>query len=334
MLYIISDFKTEISEFIFSSLNRDDVKLINHPSKTKGVVQKIKRFIECGVPVKMNIFYSDELVCLLEKIKPDDDVLLFSIGNVKDLLILKKYLGSRRVSSFLWNPVIEHHGEKIKAARRLNGLMNISDQIYTFDNCDAEKFGLNFVSQPYRYVDNESCEEIYDFYFVGYDKNRIAWLMRFKEIADDLSMRCYFHVLPDKGKKYSSAEKYFLKNAHLSYAENIKIARSSKCLLEVLQKTQSGATLRSVEALFLGKKLITNRPGIINEEYFHESRNLFVSNMDDFDSNSLKSFMDDPCLDVGDNILMKYDINGWVENFISLCERPMPIIKEGVVHSQ
>ena len=60
----------------------------------------------------------------------------------------------------------------------------------------------------------------------------------------------------------------------MDYGDNLQHVIHTKCLLEIMQKGQIGYTQRAVEAVCLGKKLLTNNP-IIKDAPFYKQE--FIS---------------------------------------------------------
>ena len=73
-------------------------------------------------------------------------------------------------------------------------------------------------------------------------------------------------------------------------------------------------TWRPLEAMFYRKKLITNFKDI--KEYdFYIKDNIFIIGEDDL--NNIKNFVNTGYVDISQNIIKKYTIDGWIENFIN-----------------
>ena len=80
-----------------------------------------------------------------------------------------------------------------------------------------------------------------------------------------------------------------LRNAILRYYEYLKQIENSRIICEVVQKGQSGLTVRALEALFFEKKLITNNESIIEFD-FYDSNNIFIFR-DTTSENDIKNFL-------------------------------------------
>ncbi len=155
----------------------------------------------------------------------------------------------------LRNPLNNNHKVKLL----LPSLEKHDINIFTFDSVDAKKFGYKiypqFASRLSQVLDTTVT---YDFSFVGRDKGRGEMLNDLKNQLEYMGYRCNFDI--------RSANQ-----SNISYIDYLKISLSAKCMIEVLQDNQSGMTLRAIEAILYGRKLLTNNPNIENEQLYDES---------------------------------------------------------------
>lgn len=322
MLYIISNFESALTQYIFAGLQRDDVQLVQYHSKPASPIGKFSRWIEVQLPKRrLDWYYPAVLRAQLDGIGPGDSVLIFALGNTKDMALLGKYLRGKKVHAFLWNPVLEHNTPqgKAKALERLAAIRSLTPSIYSFDRADVAQYSLNYAPQPFRHVEPVDAPQAVelpqtDFFFLGYDKGRLPLLMRVKQAADMLGLTCHFHILPDAGKTYSAAEQAMLSTGYLSYAENMAFSQRARCLIDIVQATQSGATMRSVEALFLNKKLLTTRLLAVQEPDYDPGRTM-VLDPEGIDSQALLRFMQSPLVPASDAIRDEHEINTWLNRF-------------------
>lgn len=323
MIYIIADLNADLTQFIMKGIQRKDVVLVHYPAKTNGIVQKIRRGLESIIPkIPCFIYCPNGLAQWRKRIIRDDHVLLFSIMNPKDLWILRKYLNTKNVHLYLWNPIMETGGNPTRSEQRLQAIQaTTSGRVLTFDAQDAQDYGFSLVPQPFRHMASPSdpAETIdYDFCFIGIDKGRLPFLKKFKLEAEKNGFRCFFHIIPEKDRAYSSEDQKFLCTDYLSYADNLRHAARSNCLLEIVQAHQVGGTMRGVEALFLHKKLITTRSLARREPGFDDRRVLVL----DSDSTAemaipmeaIRAFMAKPLGAQDEASLQAHEINAWLDH--------------------
>lgn len=337
MLHILSNFESPLTQFIFSGLHRADVRLIQYQTKSASLKGKLARWLEVQLPhQRLDWYYPTALIKQLDAIAPSDSVLIFAMGNTKDIRLLRKYLRGHNVHVFLWNPVIEHASAEgvAKALQRLEAIQALTSQIYSFDTTDVERYGLRYAPQPFRAIEapktppvqaatspvqaskpSTDADASVDFFFLGYDKGRLPFLTQFKQAAEAAGMRCHFHIIADPGKTYSADEQALLSTGYLSYADNIAQSQRARCLIDSVQATQSGATMRGVEALFLGKKLITTREQAIHEPDFNPTRTLRVRH-DGMDMHAITAFLHTPLEPAPEALLREHEINTWLDRFL------------------
>jgi hypothetical protein len=99
----------------------------------------------------------------------------------------------------------------------------------------------------------------------------------------------------------------------LSYEENISNILKSKCIVDIVQKEQTGLTLRPLEALFFERKLLTDYKDIVKYD-FYKPQNIFVIGIHDW--TDIRSFLSSPFIPVNKKIVDNYNINKWINYFL------------------
>ena len=98
----------------------------------------------------------------------------------------------------------------------------------------------------------------------------------------------------------------------INYSQNLENVRNSKCVLDIVQRGQSGLTLRPIEALLNSKKLITDNVAV--ERYdFYDPRNIFILGKDD--ESRIKEFVDSPFVEVPELVIEKYEFGNWLNSW-------------------
>ena len=85
--------------------------------------------------------------------------------------------------------------------------------------------------------------------------------------------------------------------------------------MEIVREGQSGATVRTMEALFFRKKLITTNRSVVQEP-FYDSRNIYL--IKDGSLDGLKEFMMTDMKEFSQEYIDQYDVIQWVNNFRDL----------------
>ena len=293
-----------------------DIRVISYPFGRHGPLNSLLRSIEAYLLwwLPHSWCYDAAYLKQLRSIEPDDAVLYFSIENRKTLQIIRKFVRARKQSAWLWDPVSSYRKGSLSRWVYKLWLRRASLKAYTFDPLDARAYGLELTEQVFRHdpqPDASAARDI-DLYFIGSDKHRLPELVRWKQLFERQGLRTHFHVVADRRKTYSSQDRAMVTSTWMPYASNLELVRRSRCLLEVLQGTQSGPTMRSIEALFFNCKLITNNAAIVDCEFYHPSR-IFVIGRDR--PEDLQAFLQSPVEAVGEELLSKHEIRSWLRKF-------------------
>lgn len=315
--YILYNGRSELASFVFEGFAQEGTVLVDYPEKPAGVAAKVGRALESFVPGAQLGLYPDPATRRkLRAIRAGDEVIFFAIENARNVGNLKKYIATPDVHVFLWNPVARLKTDAEHSMRQLDLVKHNARRVYTFDPEDARRHGLTLAPQPYRHVVAEPALEIaHDFYFSGVDKGRLPILLQLQSAIEQLGMRHHFHIVGDKGARYAPEHKRQLQERWISYTENVARSWRANCLVEIVQQDQSGPTLRSVEAVFLQKKIITNRPSARDDRFFDPDRVLVF---DRVDAEEIRAFMGRPFQPVRPELLQPHEIHAWVRQLRSL----------------
>ena len=201
----------------------------------------------------------------------------FSLENIKQL---RK---SQSQSSFIlynWDSLTTHDYQ---------AYLKYFDTVFTFDKADAVKLNIRYLSLfslPEYFRVQASDKPFYDLYFVG----AIVTLNRYKAIQE-LEKFCQSKNL--NFKKYLQCSPYILMKLALkgfsikglslksiSANDIIKIMDKSVAVFDFANHSQSGYTMRLIENMCAGKKIVTSNTNIIHEDFYSDDRFLLVKNLD------------------------------------------------------
>jgi hypothetical protein len=310
--------KHPLAEHFFEGLDREgDIRIISYPFVKHGRLNSHLRNIEAYLLwwLPHSWCYDAEYLSQLRSIKPDDAVLYFSIENRKTLQLTRKFVRARKQSVWLWDPIRSYRKTALSRWVYKRWLNQAGLKAYTFDPGDAKAYGLELTEQVFRHdpvaTDADTARDI-SLYFIGSDKRRLAELIQWKQLFEEKGLSTHFHIVADKRTTYRPQDAPLLTSAWMPYASNIELVRRSKCLLELLQCTQSGPTMRSIEALFFDCKLITNNASIVDCEFYHPSRFFVIGQGLPED---LPAFLQSPAEPVCKELLRKHEIRAWLRKF-------------------
>lgn len=228
-------------------------------------------------------------------------VILFdSIYNVEIVEWIMKQGKNIRLIFWFWNPVKEEMYVKLK---------NLNCELWSFDPEDCKKYGIKYNTQFYFDSVEKPKETIKnDIIFIGKDKGRYSYLKDLQIIFTKKGLKTFFYIVSDRKVKVPPGRE----KSSMPYSLLIRNVAQSRAILDIVQSGQNGLTLRTMESLFLEKKLITNNKSI-NKFDFYRRENIFILGLDNLDE--LPRFLNTPYLKVNEKTIEKYDFNQWIKRF-------------------
>lgn len=184
-------------------------------------------------------------------------------------------------------------------------------EVWTFSKSDADKFGFKYGGTFYNTcLLSESVKhgrdvKPTDVLFVGTDKGRKLFVLGLKRRLAACGVRCDFRIV-DNFKSLFSSEY----SREVPYQALCGMIQKSKVLLDVVQDGQYGLTLRIMEALLFGKKVITTNKYINNDSDFVGNENIYVLDKDNI--NGLQTFILKPFVPYADELRKKYSFTEWL----------------------
>lgn len=277
-------------KYFFEYINDNNIYEIYHENnKVKMYLRKI--FSKFKLPF-LKCFFGE----WKKKIGQVDSVIIMDNGyNKKITSYLKKKNKNIKIIFYFWNVIND---------RNVNALKDKNiDEFWTFDEQDAEKFNLKYFSQFYeKCFENESKSNFYkyDVLFLGAAKKREKII---KNIEKDLNEKRLNNkiIISHKGDKL------------FKYSEYLDLIKKSKSILEVVDNSQIGLTLRSLEALFYNKKLITNNKSIKKYDFYNKN-NIFIIGEDNFEK--INDFLNADLYEISEEIKIKYSYKNWINSLL------------------
>lgn len=165
-----------------------------------------------------------------------------------------------------------------------------ADILISYDKNDAKKYHAFYHPTVYSPIAVEPIDEenLYDLYFLGYDKGRLPLLLNICEEAKKRGFKCKIIMIEVPKEKRIICEGVEYINKPISYHENLRYCASSRCILELLQHAATSATFRTWETIMLNKKLITNNQSIKESEMYDSKYISVFRDATDFDWSFVK----------------------------------------------
>jgi len=233
-----------------------------------------------------------------------------------DLIVLPASNFSPRIAKYIDEKISDDRTRLIywywDSVRPAFSPLRISDrwEKWSFDKADCRRFSLKYNSTYYfKSIQLKKVAIKYDIMFVGQNKGRLSALLRLNKIFTNLGLSFYLHVVKDN-ELFN--EKYAYKN-RISYKNLLSLISQSVAILDLMQDSQSGLTLRVMESIFLEKKLITNNLSIVNYK-FYRRENIFILGHDS--QERLNDFIQTPYLKIEEEIVRQYEFAQWLQRIV------------------
>jgi len=217
---------------------------------------------------------------------------------------------------FLWDPArCPHYAPSRAALLRLKA----HHKVYSFQREDCEDLQLRFNSTMYAPPPPGLLPPtqgiLYDVLFLGVPKDRLALLRSLHAHMAAMGFRVNFRIglLGSEGVSPEEGAGWRVTREWVGYPEYLCWVQQSRAILDVYQAIQTGFSLRVMEHIFFGKKLITDNAVIKQAEFYHPN-NIFLLHEDDI--GALKGWLDLPFVPIKDEIKNYYRFENWVERFI------------------
>lgn len=197
------------------------------------------------------------------------------------------------------------------------------DRVMTFDRSDSIKYNIDLIPLFYEdsYKKHTDNDYKYDICFIGTihsDRLKVIEAVEKECIAKGLSFFHYCYLQSrvmylvywlTKSEFRRKAPSYFRFN-QIPSSEVADILQKSKAVLDIQHPRQTGLTIRTIETLGAGKKIITTNKEILHYEIFRDS-NVCIIDRETPVIN--KSFINTSYEKLPSEILSKYSIEGWIE---------------------
>jgi hypothetical protein len=227
-------------------------------------------------------------------------------------LEIKETLTSASMGLYLWDGV-----ENVKGVW---SILPLFDSVATFDHVDAKRYNWSY--RPLFGGNASSRQSIavplqFDWCFIGTvhsDRHRIIHKLRQRYGQYMRSfVFCYFQspliLLLRRLLDWTLwlAPKGTLSTKPMASTEVLKVVSSSRAVLDIEHPLQRGLTMRTIETVMMGKKLITTNRHIIASNLYDPSR-VCVINRDD--PEIPVAFLDQPYMAISDTLRNYYSCRG------------------------
>jgi len=156
-------------------------------------------------------------------------------------------------------------------SRRGQFIRDQYDLAYTFDPENAREFGFRHFDGIYSAVSGVKRRTSHDLVFIGLDKGRLGALYDLYQMLRRKGLRCFFYVVSDQ-QECDDAEGFVVSSSRMSYGQSISLVQSANCILDLVPECQSGLSLRCIQAVVYGTRLLTNSTWVEASCWFDRAR--------------------------------------------------------------
>lgn len=190
-------------------------------------------------------------------------------------------------------------------------LCMIRKNVWTFDKSDSKKYGWQLNSQVYFKTNNILYNDtncVKRAFFCGRDKGRRSILSSLGTELRRNGVLCDFFLVDSCDCKDDNIT--ILTN-EMQYKEFLTHIKKSEIIVDLVKNDQTGLTVRALEALYFGKKIITNNHEIVHERLYNEN-NVYVIKEKYV---GLNTFLGKEYKIPSAETLEYYDFPSWLERF-------------------
>ena len=230
--------------------------------------------------------------------------------------------------------------DSLRNRKNLREKFSYFDRIFTFDPADAKKYNLHF--RPLFFINNLKRYDTpapqapdYQLVFVGtMHSDRLKVIQSItKHVPSHVKTFLYLYIqAPWVYWLYKITKKEYMRTSRSDFRFNPinqdlldDIYSRSSIILDIEHPNQQGLTMRTLESIGAGKKLITTNKSIQHYD-FYNTNNIAIINRDASDHPIDPRFWDTPYKEPDKFIRKKYTLRGWLEQVLE--HKDMISIKE------
>ena len=303
------DYATRIS----SAFERLGHTVDFHPIEDRGFVAKSAKKLAFSAYEARRAAYHERLI---EQSKAHDyDVVLFIQVHQMRHEALEKLRAAQPNAHFVlynWDSLTTHD---------FRPWMRHFDHVATFDPDDARSIGVTYLplfAIPRFFEIDHAKAPRQDLYFVGAigSMNRFDALQRLHTFSEATRLSTRFHLVCSPVVRFQlwRAGKTLpgVTGDSIGCEDIVNMLEASRATFDFANHKQSGYTMRLIENMCAGRKIITENPRILDEPFYREDRFLLV---DGHDFSAVPEFLATPITSQLD--VEAFHVDSWARQLIA-----------------
>jgi hypothetical protein len=186
---------------------------------------------------------------------------------------------------------------------------------FCYDHANCSKYDMSFNTIMYDktlVLPNEQIE--YDTIFLGYLKDRKETMLELHNLLQNAGLTAEFVIISHDKERTKEVSSFKYVYERVDYFDYLNMLNKSRSILDIAQEGQDGFSMRVMEAIFLGKKLVTTNRAILGADFYNEN-NILVVDLENVDANAIVKFFQKEMVDYPDEVKDYYSFEKWIERF-------------------
>ena len=197
------------------------------------------------------------------------------------------------------------------------------DRCFSFDRVDAKKYGFRyrplFYGNGFKLSEANNCDTTLSFIGTAHSDRYTLVSQTMSLLPKEVVTFCYFFIQAPWvfyfrrvfSNVYNGTKKSDFNFVPMMKKDVQDIFDSSIAIFDIEHPKQKGMTMRSIEALGSGKKLVTTNKSALQEDFYNPI-NIYVLDRNCAEKIPLEFFARE-YQPVSDTIYYKYSISGWID---------------------
>jgi hypothetical protein len=239
--------------------------------------------------------------------------------------------------------LIAYHWDSMARYPELIQRQALFDRVYTFDHADAQahpEFRLRplfFRREIGECKQDSQAAKKYDLSFVGWlHHQRLQQIRKLGQWAERSGLRAFFYLFSGWSigfKLWLQRQGKYVHLRTLSYKNYVRVMQETRIVVDLPHPLQTGLTMRAVETVGAGRKLITTARDIVHYD-FYRPQNILVIDPQQLEIDP--AFLREDMVQVDPDIVARYSLQAWVHELFEIepTAPARPYIKPRTAHIQ